>query len=76
MKNVLKCYRYLWKSKEAKKDTLNCKIITGVDEEHKQFLHNLQKNPDVISAGREYLYEIDPALMTRFENIKSEVEKK
>lgn len=73
MKNVLKCYRYLWKTKEIKKDNLYCKIITGVDDEHRQFMQALQKDETVVSAGREYLYEIDPAMISRFENIKCEV---
>lgn len=66
---VVYTYRYIWKSKAA--DGKYCvQIVSGVEQEHKEFMARLNSNDDVLCASRIYLHEINVLFTEQHETIK------
>lgn len=62
-------YRYMWKCKD---DGLRVKFLTGIEQEHNQFMDILMKDDDIVSALREYVNEIDYSFIGWSQAIKEE----
>lgn len=62
-------YRYMWKNKD---NGLCVKFITGVVQEHNQFMDILMKDENIVSALREYVNEIDYSFIGWSQAIKEE----
>lgn len=70
--NVIYTYRYIWLMKDN--DKLNVRIISGVKEEHEQFVKVLQENKLVEKASRVYVNEYDVTKMDDYEPVKESIE--
>lgn len=62
-------YKYIWKTKD---DKLCVKYVTDTQEGHAMFQKHLRDNEEVVSAMREYLYEINFAYLNFTEPVKEE----
>lgn len=68
---VIYTYRYMWKSKAAN-GKYCIQIVSGVEQEHKEFMSKLNANDDVLCASRIYLHEINVLYTEQHEIIKKE----
>lgn len=66
-------YRYMWLFEGS--ENMCIKVLSGVAEEHKQFIEALKNNNRVIKAVRTYLHEYDVNLIEFYESIKDIEEK-
>ncbi|WGL31060.1 hypothetical protein [Dipodfec virus UOA04_Rod_690] len=72
-KNVEYCYRYFLKTVETSgEDKLSAITYCGTKEVHDAYIALLRHQPNVISAGREYVCEYDYELIGHFEPIVSD----
>lgn len=60
-------YKYIWKTKD---DKLCVKFVTDTQEGQALFQKYLRENEDIISAMREYVYEINFAYINFTEPVK------
>lgn len=65
-------YRYIWKLKDEKEGKFNVKYLTGVTEEHKQFMGRIQQDESVVSCARIYVSEVNVSLTEQHEIVKKE----
>lgn len=70
--NKIYTYRYIWLIKNN--DKLNVRIISGIKEEHEQFVKVLLDNVDVEKASRVYVCEYDIVKMDDYEPVKQSKE--
>lgn len=70
--NKIYTYRYIWLMKDN--DKLNVRIISGVKEEHEQFVKVLHENKAVEKASRVYVNEYDVTKMDDYEPVKQSIE--
>lgn len=70
--NKIYTYRYIWLMKNS--DKLNVRIISGIKEEHEQFVKVLLENDDVEKASRVYVCEYDIVKMDDYEPVKQSKE--
>lgn len=70
--NTVYTYRYIWKSKDAKKDMFNVKYVTGSEQEQLRFMGMLQSNENIVCASRIYVSEINVSLTEQHEIVKKE----
>lgn len=66
-------YRYMWLFEGN--ENMCIKVLSGVTEEHKQFIEALKNNKRVIKAARTYLHEYDVNLIEFYESIMDIEEK-
>lgn len=71
---VIYVYRYMWLFENN--ENMQIKVISGVPEEHKQFMEVLKNDKKVTKAVRVYLHEYDVNLIEFFESIKEEKKEK
>ena len=71
LENFIYCYKYYWKNKNGR---LCVKYITDINAKHVEFMDALVKSDEVLSAMREYQFEIDPMCIGFNETIKKEKE--
>lgn len=70
------CYRYIWQEVDAAdKNNLAVRFVTGTEEEHEAFMSMLKGNEKVLSAVREYQYEIDTTYLCKVESVKQNKDK-
>lgn len=65
-------YRYIWKSKDSKKDLYNVKYITGAKVEHDNFMSKIVNDENVVSCSRIYVSEVNISLTEQHEIVKKE----
>lgn len=70
--NTIYTYRYIWKTKDAKKDMFNVKYITDVEKSHETFMQVLRDNDSVVCASRIYVSEVNVSLTEQHEIVKKE----
>lgn len=70
--NTIYTYRYIWKTKDAKKDMFNVKYITDVEKMHNTFMKALQDSDNVLCATRIYISEVNVSLTEQHEIVKKE----
>lgn len=70
--NKIYVYRYIWLMKNS--DKLNVRIISGIKEEHEQFVNVLLDNNHVEKASRVYVCEYDIVKMDDYEPVKQSKE--
>lgn len=70
--NTIYTYRYIWKTKDAKKDMFNVQYITDVEKKHDIFMKTLQTSDNVLCASRIYVSEINVSLTEQHEIVKKE----
>lgn len=70
--NTIYTYRYIWKTKDQKKDMFNVKYVTDVENVHKVFMKTLQDTENVVCASRIYVNEINVSLTEQHEIVKKE----
>lgn len=63
-------YRFLWREKEN--SSLCVKVVCGSMEEIQSFENAAISSENIVSASKEYLYEIDLEKMSNQEMIKKE----
>lgn len=68
---VIYTYRYMWKSKTAG-GKYCIQIVSGLEQEHKEFMAKLNSNEDVLCATRIYLHEINVLYSEQHEIVKKE----
>lgn len=61
-------YRYMWLFEGN--DNMCIKVLSGVTEEHEQFINALKNDSKVTKAVRVYLHEYDVNLIEFYESIK------
>ena len=61
------CYRYIWQMED---DELCVKYVTGPQEEHALFQKKIKENVNIKSCLREYINEVDFALIGFTEPVK------
>lgn len=67
-------YRFLWREEES--NSLAVKVVCGSVEEIEAFEKAVVSSEKVVSASKEYLYEIDLEKMSNQEMIKKEENEK
>lgn len=65
-------YRYVWQDNNKQ---MYAKYIKGTLEEHEAFIKNIKNNESVVACNREYICEVDFALIGISESIKEEENK-
>lgn len=67
-------YRFLWREEDNK--SLCVKVVCGSMEEIEAFEKAVVSSAEIVSASKEYLYEIDLEKMSNQEMIKKEENEK